>query len=381
MTWKNRFYFDTREGCDCWTRIDGVSMGVGLRLTMVTRILFVLALGEGLLAAQTDGPAGFYRGMLGNEKVNVCFGKDTAEYYSEESRKTMQLEAIADQPGVFLESEPSHPKFVEDFDPQNDSAWNVTVSAGSITGIWKPAKSTHEESRAISLIQVSGGCDPAYESQRLGLAFAKKNSKNIGRIIVDILVHPATGVESVGIASGLPQPAADRINTQLAEEAKNLNGTWVECSEWEGRITPRYVSPLWMVFDVTTSGFCGGPHPNEESYALTYLSQTGKPIDFEQWIDHRYWSEAALGKLRQALVRKMDNEDCSDHQDDLEWKEFQPWMGGEGFFFRLSEVDRAYKACEGDYMLSFREMRQFIDKSILETYDHFVAVAQSTPSK
>lgn len=341
-------------------------------------LIMVLVLSEGLLAAQTAAPAGFYRGTLGTENVNVCFGTDTSEYYSEKSPKTVQLEAIADRPGVFLESDPSRPRFAEDFDPQNDNSWNITAAAGSITGTWIPAKSTHAEPRAILLKPISGSCDPSYESHRLGLPFAKKTSKNFGPIIVDVLAHPATGVESVRIASGLPQAAADRINSQLAEEARNLNGTWVECSEWEGHIIPRFISPLWVVFDVATGGFCGGPHPNEESYALTYLSQTGEPIDFEQWIDHRYWSEAALGRLRQMLVRKMDNQDCSDHQDDLEWKQFQPWMGGDGFYFRLSEIDRAYVACEGDYMLSFREMRQFIDKSRLEVYDRFVAVAQPT---
>lgn len=351
----------------------------------------VYAICSAVFASASDGvgeiPDGFYRGTIGPRQVSLCINAlDTSEYYEEKSGKSIELHEIEGKPDLLLESEPAHPVFSEDFDPGSSEAWwQITENKDGLRGKRQGTKVDPKEG-AISLKLVDKSCKPGYEAHRLQMPFVKKSVLHIEGVEIDLLSHPVTAVDSSHVSAGLPPAALEKINAQLLTEQGELNERWPYCDDWEAHIYPRFVSQLWLVFDITTSGYCGGFHPNETSFALAFDSQTGEQIDFDPWIDTQYWAleGTVSGKLRETLTEKLKEnaEECVEQQSEfLEWKYFQPWMGADGFFFRLDQEDRAYLYCEMDYGLSFEEMRPFIEKSYLELYDKFVSVARKTADK
>src|SRR5262245_36707183 len=118
-----------------------------------------------------DAPAGYYSGTVGKSKVHACFGDDI-HFYIEGEGKTKDLAVMEQKPGAYLESEPSHMEFPEDYDPESGTLWEIAVTDGKITGFRKPAK---EEQEPIQLTFVSKDCLPGYEDHRLNLPFENKN--------------------------------------------------------------------------------------------------------------------------------------------------------------------------------------------------------------
>ncbi len=190
-----------------------------------------------------------------------------------------------------------------------------------------------------------------------------------------------TGVGTLRVVSGIPERAAAAINGRLEEFRRELDSHWVDCSDWEGSVSTAFVSRVWLVFDLNSSGFCGGIHANEDSAPRAFDAQDGQPIDFSQWIDGRYWSYSAgaQGRLRDVLVKtmKVDAPDCAEHRLEAGFGDFTPWLGPDGLAFRLDETARAFYACDGDYVVPFVQARPFIDSSMLADYDRFVAAAKT----
>ena len=319
---------------------------------------------------------GFYRGTAGRVVVNVCFDNQKSEYYAENSGKSIELMPMEGAPFMLMESVPYQIRFPEDFDAEWDNVWQMETHDGKLTGNRKLAKDNGAGVEPISLQKIAESCEPEYEQHRLSIPFKKDVKALINNVELQTLIHPVTGVQSVLVVSGIPADAAEKINKRFADFAQDFNQMWTVCSDWEGSITPRFISSLWMIFDTGTNGFCGGVHPNEDSTAISFFSQTGEPVDFESWIVLDYWNRGVHGKLKTELSKEVEDEGCIEKQEQLGWEYFQPWMGPDRFFFRLSETDRAYVYCEGDYGIPFDTMRQFIEQSHMSEFDQFVAVAK-----
>jgi hypothetical protein len=293
--------------------------------------------------------------------------------------KSVDLEELP-RPGAFLESEPSRPGFAEDFDPSSNTWWELSGTGKRLSGIRHDADGSDQ---AIALDRVAEDCAPAYEERRLDLpvTFGERTREN--DVVVEKGTHPLTGVGALRIVSGIPETPAAAINAWLDEARRELDSLWVDCSDWEGSVTAAFVSTSWLVFDVNASGFCGGVHPNESSTPIAFDAQEGKRIDFSDWIGDGYWSYASgvEGDLRTFLVERMqaDAPECAEHRLEAGFGGFTPWLGPDGFAFRLDETDRAYAACDGDYVLTFAQIRPFIDPDHLSAYDRFVAEAGKLP--
>ena len=232
--------------------------------------------------------------------------------------------------------------------------------------------------------RVAEDCAAAYEEHRLGLPVTAGNQSSVTGVVLEKGTQPVTGVGTLRVVSGIPAGAAAAINAWLDKARRELDAQWVDCSDWEGSLSPAFVSRVWIVFDINSSGFCGGVHPNEDSTPRAFNAQDGSAIDFSPWIDSRYWSysDGVQGKLRDVLVKtmKVDAPECAEHRLEAGFGAFTPWLGPDGFAFRLDETARYFAACDGDYVVPFAPMRPFIDPSNLADYDRFVAAAKKLAS-
>ena len=344
-----------------------------VRRAVVVTVAFCCA-----VAARAEPPAaGAYRGTVGDDAVSVCLGGDRPQFYREKVGKTVDLEQLP-RPGVFLESEPSHPRFAQDFDDSTEGWWELREGKGTpLSGVRHAEK---EVVQPIALRRVAEDCGSAFEEHRLGLPVTAGERTSQNGIVLEKGTQPVTGVGTLRVVSGIPAGAAAAINAWLDKARRDLDARWVECSDWEGSLSPAFVSRVWIVFDINSDGFCGGIHPNEDSTPRAFDAQDGSPIDFSQWIDTPSWSysEGVQGKLRDVLVKtmKVDAPECAEHRLEAGFGAFTPWLGPDGFAFRLDETARFLAACDGDYVIPFGTMRPFIDPSSLADYDRFVAAAR-----
>jgi len=340
-------------------------------------VLVTVACAGAAAVALAEPPApGAYRGTLGGESISVCLGGDRPQFYREKVGKTVDLEALP-QPGAFLESDPSHSSFAQDFDASSDGWWELRGDGRQLSGTRHAGK---DPDQPITLARVAEDCAPAYEEHRLGLRVTTGERTSQNGVTFEKGTHPVTGVGTLRVVSGIPEAAAAAINGWLEKARRELDSQWVDCSEWEGSVSTAFVSRMWLVFDMNSSGFCGGIHPNESSTPRAFDAHDGQPIDFSQWIDARYWSYSAgvQGKLRDALVKTMRAEapECAERRLEAGFDDFTPWLGPDGLAFRLDETARAYAACDGDYVIPFVAMRPVIDPSMLADYDRFAAEAK-----
>jgi hypothetical protein len=343
----------------------------------VRRAVLVVLVCAGAAQVLAEPPAaGAYRGTLGSEAISVCLGGERPQFYREKVGKTVDLEELP-RPGAFLESEPSHPSFAQDFDATADGWWELRGDGRQLSGTRHGGK---DPDQPLTLSRVAADCTPAYEEHRLGLPVTAGERTSQNGVVLEKAMQPVTGVGTLRVVSGIPEGAAAAINTWLDKARRELDSQWVDCSDWEGSVSPAFVSRVWLVFDLNDSGFCGGIHPNEASTPRAFDAHDGSPIDFSQWIDSRYWSysEGVQGKLRDVLVKtmKVDAPECAEHRLEAGFGAFTPWLGPDGFNFRLDETARAFAACDGDYVITFGPMRPFIDPSRLADYDRFVAATK-----
>jgi hypothetical protein len=319
---------------------------------------------------------------VGDEAVSVCLGGDRPQFYREKVGKTVDLEELP-RPGAFLESDPSHPRFAQDFEAADGGWWELREGRGTqISGVRHVEK---EAVQPIALRRVAEECTAAYEEHRLGRPVTSGDRSDVNGVVFEKETQPVTGVSTLRVVSGIPAGAATAINAWLDKARRELDAQWVDCSDWEGSISTAFVSRVWIVFDLNDSGFCGGIHPNEASTPRAFDARDGSPIDFSQWIDTRYWSysEGVQGRLRDLLVKamKVDAPECAEHRLEAGFGAFTPWLGPDGFAFRLDVTARAFAACDGDYVIPFAPMRPFIDPAKLADYDRWVAEAKRLASR
>jgi hypothetical protein len=351
-------------------------------LPIVRRAVFVaFALYWAATAVHAEPPApGAYRGTVGGEPISVCLGGDRPQFYREKIGKTVDLEELP-RPGAFLESDPSHPRFAQDEGASEEGWWELRGDGRQLSGIRHGGK---DPDQPITLSRIAENCAPAYEEHRLGLHVTAGERTTQNGVVFEKGTHPVTGVGTLRVVSGIPDGAAAAINDWLEKARRELDSNWVDCSDWEGSVSSAFVSRVWIVFEMNSSGFCGGIHPNEDSTPRAFDARDGSPIDFSRWIDSRYWSysEGVRGKLRDLLVKtmKVDAPDCAEHRLEAGFGAFTPWLGRDGFNFRLDETARAFAACDGDYVIPFGPMRPFIDPLDLADYDRFVAAAKKLAS-
>ncbi|HEU0108258.1 MAG TPA: hypothetical protein VFT38_18885 [Vicinamibacteria bacterium] len=332
---------------------------------------------RGRRSARGSAAPGAYRGTLGGEPISVCLGGERPQFYREKVGKTVDLEELP-RLGAFLESEPSHPNFPQDFAASSDGWWELRGDEKQLSGTRHAGK---DPDQPITLARVADDCPAAYEEHRLGLRVTAGERTSQHGVVLEKGTQPVTGVGTLRVVSGIPERAAAAINGRLEEFRRELDSHWVDCSDWEGSVSTAFVSRVWLVFDLNSSGFCGGIHANEDSAPRAFDAQDGQPIDFSQWIDGRYWSYSAgaQGRLRDVLVKtmKVDAPDCAEHRLEAGFGDFTPWLGPDGLAFRLDETARAFYACDGDYVVPFVQARPFIDSSMLADYDRFVAAAKT----
>jgi len=121
-----------------------------VRRAVVVTVAFCCA-----VAARAEPPAaGAYRGTVGDDAVSVCLGGDRPQFYREKVGKTVDLEQLP-RPGAFLESEPSHPRFAQDFDDSTEGWWELREGKGTpLSGVRHAEKEVRGERPLVVLDEV-----------------------------------------------------------------------------------------------------------------------------------------------------------------------------------------------------------------------------------
>lgn len=336
----------------------------------IVPILILMLILCGIGASAETIPEGTYQGTVAGLPVSVQFSEGRSLYYYQKIGKNIDLISIPDKPGFYQESDPSHPGYAEDFDPASDAWWEISVRGDEITGVWK---SGPKGGRPLKIL-LHRVTESEFEAHRLLLPYAPKKTMDLHGVRLKSSAHPVTGITLLQIVSGIPAKAASRINQNLAEQASSMNQRWVDCSSWTGGMEPAFVSQVWMTFDINSSGFCGGFQVNETWIPLSYDSNTGESIDFGSWIDLPYWHEGHVQDgLRDLVAKQLGVEECANRAKTIDSDSFTPWMGSNGFNFRLAAMDGPLVPCDGDYPVPFAQMRKFITSDRAGLYDHFVA--------
>jgi hypothetical protein len=351
-------------------------------LRIAALALALLVAGDARAAGPTPATiaSGFYRGTVGKDTVSLCWDDESSEYYRENLGKTVQLEAVPGPTLVLMESEPSAPRSPDEFDATTDRHWRIAATGPDVRGT---VREGDEPPMPIELRREAGVCAPGFEAHRLALAALPVKSGKERGVGYRTLRHPVTGVERLEIVSGLPAAAAEPVNRWIADRARELDAQWVDCREWDGAIAPRYLSSRWLVFEISTSGFCGGVHPNEEVTPFAFDGGTGQEIRFDEWVDRRYMDDGeARGELRALIRQKIVDEDdgddhCAAHRDEIGDWHLAVVMTGAGFEFGLDETDRAYVACERTLVVPLDVMRRFIAARRRPDFDELAAAAQA----
>src|SRR5262249_47434083 len=164
--------------------------------------------------------------------------------YREKVGKTVDLEELP-RPGALLESDPSHPSFAQDFDATSDAWWELRAQGKQVSGTRHAGK---DAAQPIMLGRVSDACAPAYEEHRLGLRVTPGERTTQNGIVLERGKHPVTDVGGTRVVSGIPEGAAAAINARLEELRRELDAQWVDCADWEGSVSPAFVSRTWLVF-------------------------------------------------------------------------------------------------------------------------------------
>jgi hypothetical protein len=333
-------------------------------------------------------PQGFYRGKAGDVTVSVCFDAEGARYYDESVGKTVDLVAIEARPGSYLLSPPSHPRGPEDFDPDTDAWWVLAERSRKLTGAWHVGT----QASAIAIDKVADSCEAGFEAGRSGRAPVNRETVQADSVVLQRVVHPLTGTESVRIRSGLPDQGVRAINDRLATIDLEDNQRWAACEDFESSLSPIFVSRAWLVFESEHEGFCGGPGRFLDSGTVAFASDTGEYIDFGTWIEG-FSLGAVSGKLQRALVREIRRSwkeagyaETGDFcVENLESSALTPWMDASGCNFRLNTGNSQLWTCVGDYGIPFQAMRPFVTKPYLQEYDRFASaareLAKATPAR
>jgi hypothetical protein len=137
-------------------------------------------------------------------------------------------------------------------------------------------------------------------------------------LAVVLAAGPARSAEPIRLApqpaigAGLPAfpriaapdgPATQRINQALTAADARLRAAAKDCAanaadpkdaDWQRTITVPMRGPVYLTLVATDSLFCGGAHPDSDSFALAYDLRTGAPLNWERLLPKTLAGKATL---------------------------------------------------------------------------------------
>lgn len=175
-------------------------------------------------------------------------------------------------------------------------------------------------------------------------------------------------------------PAARSINAALGAADRRLKRAIEQCakeahedgaigSEWDRKVTVAMAGPGLLSLVTEDSAFCGGAHPNFQSFALTFDLRTGKPLNWKRLlpaplIETTTTEDAmdgtTMGVVRSKLLVRLDtdpSQDCGMGEDAT----FQLWPDAKkgGVQFAWTDPPHVNENCGEPALIDLVTLRKY----------------------
>jgi hypothetical protein len=270
----------------------------------VRALLPAILLGAaGVSPAQAAGEEGVWQGTIGTLPVRACLTRDedgkwgTGSYFYLSKLEPLRLEAADEGPDL-VERE------MLAADKEN-ARWRVVPhGADALGGEWRSGARTLPIAlrRVPAAASDDGPCaSDAYLAPRLRPLRATSAPTTQGALRYTKLTYSAgpafPDVTMASFAIAETQPGDKAINAAVRlDPAKPENpGDYLACvrqglaqtgtdGDYDAELTPSVVPGDFLSADVSIGWSCGGAHPDNASYSLTYDRRTGREVRLSSWL-------------------------------------------------------------------------------------------------
>jgi hypothetical protein len=354
---------------------------------VIRRIAALLA-GLILPAAVQAAPAwhGVWQGMIGTLPVRACLQQRTEDfsngsYYYLSRMAPIALSREAD--GTWSEE--------ADGAAASSGQWTIaSAESGRLTGIWRAGGKTLPI--ALTRVPVSAADeDPcgttAYIAPRLRpVKVTSKPASKDGFVFIELTYDVGPNFPDIAITSFAYLPsrpgdraiiAALRLDPAKPEGEADYAGCMKMSLASLGRdgdfgfsYAPDLVTADFLSVAANSGGFCGGAHPDESAWHLTFDRVSGRRIDLARWFTARGVvpgeAAAAIHQITPALralalkhypFGKGEDADCREAVAGEEYWDIALGRRGAAFVPSLPHV---VQACEDAAVVPFAELAPFL---------------------
>jgi hypothetical protein len=356
---------------------------------------------------------GVWQGTIGAAPVRACFGTkgdpDQGSYYS-----LHHLSLIALDPGA--KASPASEGWTERGEGEHAKPARWTLASGpggTLSGTWSDGGHT----QPIRLTRAADLKDDEADAPCGGMTFqrprivsptivqkpATLDGTAYEKVIADVGAHFDSTIETFALLGD--SPAVARINAEAAKVlpktggdevpdyldcAMGSAGSYGENGEYTHTVTPGLITRRWIAADETTSGFCGGVHPDTEEFWRVWSLTTGAKVDPWDWFSsdavrrpppgHPEDDRTIGPALRKLLVAhwSRDDGDCKDIVEDQGDWTIHPTRDGLAFWPELPHV---VFACSEDDVISYRELRPLLNAEGRAAIASIVEDVQTLPPR
>ncbi len=345
------------------------------------------AVPAGAEAAAPPGE-GVWQGTVGTLPVRVCLraseegGWDRGSYYYMNKLRPLRLEAAESGTGLVERDEAD----------KETARWSVAADeSGAMRGEWRSGtRSLPVALRRVAANATSedGPCaSDAYIGPRLSPLRVMPSQAAKSRLRYTKLTYsagpafPGVTLESFALPETLPGDRAINAALRLDPARKDGVGDYISCvrlalamrgtdGDYAGTIEPAGVHADFLSAAVSIGYYCGGAHPDDVQYHLTFDRRTGKAVSLTGWflgdaVIRPKGSDVDGGTISRALRRVVlgharfaaENAECREPVTSEEYWSLSLDRTGIGFTPQLPHV---VQACAETWVVPFRELTPFL---------------------
>jgi hypothetical protein len=357
----------------------------------VRAVLPAILLGvAGVSPAQAAGEEGVWQGTIGTLPIRACLTRDedgkwgTGSYFYLSKLKPLRLEAADEGPDLVER---------ESLGAEQESArWRVAPKGtDALGGEWRRgARALPIALRRVPATTSDDGpcASDAYLAPRMRPLRVTAAPTTQGTLRYTKLTYsagpafPDVTLASFAIAETQPGDKAINAAVRLDPAKPDSPGDYLACvrqglaqtgtdGDYDAEITPSVVPGDFLSADVSIGWSCGGAHPDNASYSLTYDRRTGREVRLASWLLPSAVTPPGSGDsghsfrvtpaFRQLLLKRFPFDpqaaECREPVAEEDYWTVAILATGLGFAPQLPHV---VQACEDTAVVPFRELAPFL---------------------
>lgn len=341
--------------------------------------------------AWAAGEQGVWQGTIGTLPVRACLTRDedgtwgTGSYFYLSRLKPLRLEAADEGPDLVERATWGA--------EQEGARWRVVAKGGdALGGEWRSGARTLPIAlrRVPTAASDEGPCaSDAYTAPRLRPLLVTSVPAAKGALRYRKLTYspgpafPDVNLASFAIAETHPGDKAINAAVRLDPARRESPGDYLSCvrqalaqtgtdGDYFAELTPTAMPGDYLSAEVSIGWSCGGAHPDNASYSLTFDRRTGREVRLASWLlpsaavppgsdDDRGRSVRVTPAFRRLLIKRFPFDpqaaECRDPVGEEDYWTIALTATGLGFAPQLPHV---VQACEETAVVPFRELAPFL---------------------